>query len=263
MDYEFIKLEKKEHLTIVTINRPEVRNALHPPAGKELDEAFNDFSEDPDAWVAIITGAGDLAFSAGNDLKWQAQHGVDAMVKGVLSLKGGFGGLTSRFDCYKPIIAAVNGSARGGGFEIALACDIVVAAEHASFGLPEPRVGLIAGSGGVHRLPRQAPYNLAMGMMLTGRSISAQDAQKMGLINEVVPLEELMPTAEKWAAEIMECAPLAVKACKEAVLLGMGLPLEEVVNKVFPGTVATFTSEDIMEGARAFAQKRKPQWKGK
>ena len=156
MPYEFIKLEKKEHLTILTINRPEVMNALHPPACKEMDDVFNEFCDDPDAWVAIVTGAGDRAFSAGNDLKWQAQQGGDAVRKGLDSLRGGFGGNTKRFDCFKPVIAAVNGLALGGGFEVVLACDIIVASENASFGLPEPTVGLMAGAGGVHRLPRQS-----------------------------------------------------------------------------------------------------------
>jgi enoyl-CoA hydratase/carnithine racemase len=263
MGYEFIEVESRDHLTVVTINRPEVMNALHPPACRELDRAFDEFSTDPDAWVAIVTGAGDRAFCAGNDLKWQAQHGADAMRKARESLKGGFGGITRRFDCHKPIIAAVNGLALGGGFEIALACDIIVAAENASFGLPEPRVGMMARAGGVARLPRQIPYHLAMGLILTGRRISAQEAYRMGVVNEVVPPSLLMEAARRWAAEILECAPLAVRAAKEAVTLGMGLPLEEAISKVFPGITAMVESEDFKEGPLAFAQKRKPQWKGR
>lgn len=224
MAYDFIRVEKRDHLTVITINRPEVMNALHPPACRELDDSFNDFSADPDAWVAIITGAGEQAFSAGNDLKWQAQHGGEAALREFSSLKGGFGGITSRFDCFKPIIAAVNGFALGGGFEIVLACDIVVAANNASFGSPEPRVGLIAGAGGVHRLPRQIPYHLAIGLILTGRRISAQEAYRIGIVNEVVAIEELMPAANRWAADILECAPPAVRASKEAALRGLGFP---------------------------------------
>jgi crotonobetainyl-CoA hydratase len=228
-----------------------------------MDDAFEDFSRDPEAWVAIVTGAGEKAFSAGNDLKWQAQHGGQALRKGLDSLKGRFGGITQRFDLFKPLIAAVNGLALGGGFEIALACDIIVAAEHASFGLPEPRVGMIAGAGGVHRLPRQIPYHLAMGLLLTARRISAQEAQRLGFVNEVASADQLMPAAQRWAADILECAPLSIRASKEAAIQGLGSPLEEVVGKVFPGIAAMATSEDFVEGPRAFAEKRKPQWKGR
>lgn len=263
MSYEFIKVERKEHVTIVTINRPEVMNAIHPPCSQELDHAFNDFAEDPDQWVAIVTGAGDRAFSAGNDLKWQAQHGGEAVREGMKGIKGGFGGITSRFDCFKPMIAAVNGFALGGGFEIALSCDILIAAENASFGLPEPTVGLMAGAGGVHRLPRVIPYHLAMGLILTARRIPAQEALKMGIVNEVVPLAELIPTAERWAAQILECAPLSVRASKEAATTGLGLPLQEAMKKTYPGAVAMSQSEDFKEGPKAFAEKRKPQWKGR
>ena len=192
MSYEFIKYEKEGHLVYVTINRAKDMNALHPPANVELSKAFDDFAEDPDAWVAIYTGAGDKAFCAGNDLKYTAEHGFDAVKESLLSekaVKGGFGGITTRFDCFKPIIGAVNGYAGGGGTEIAMACDIIVAAEHAKFGLPEPRVGLMAGAGGVQRLPRQIPLKIAMGMMLTGKMITAnlafESRQLDNLSNEV------------------------------------------------------------------------------
>jgi len=263
MDFEYIQVEKKEHLTILTINRPESLNAISPPASAEMDQVLNDFNADPDAWVCIITGAGDRAFSAGNDLKYQAQHGQDAVKQAYKHIRGGFGGITSRFDCFKPIIAAVNGFALGGGFEIALACDIIIAAETASFGLPEPRVGLMPGAGGVHRLPRQIPYHLAMGMILTSKRLTAQEAQEYGLVNEVTPLEELLPTAEKYAAEIMKGAPLSIRASKEAALKGYNMPLEEALYTVFPGMEVMYNSEDIIEGPKAFAEKRAPQWKGK
>lgn len=263
MGYEFIRVEKKEHITIITINRPEVMNAIHPPASKEMDDAFNDYAADPDAWVAILTGAGDKAFCAGNDLKWQAEHGGEALREGMKNLKGGLGGITLRFDLFKPVIAAVNGVALGGGFECALACDIIIASENASFGLPEPTVGMIAGAGGVHYLPRAIPYHLAMGVMLTARRISAQDALQMGLVNQVVPLEQLMSTAETWAEKILTCSPLAIRATKEAALKGIALPLEQAAKTRFPGQIALYESEDFIEGPKAFAEKRKPKWKGR
>lgn len=263
MDYQFIKVEKKGHVTVVTINRPDVMNAVHPPASKEMDDAFNRFAADPDAWIAILTGAGDKAFCAGNDLKWQAQHGGTALRDAMKEVKGGLGGITFRFDLTKPLIAAVNGLALGGGFECALACDIIVAAENASFGLPEPTVGMIAGAGGVHYLPRAIPYHQAMGMMLTARRISAQEALELGLVNQVVPLDRLMPTADAWAERILACSPLAIRATKEAAIKGLSMPLEQAARTIFPGQVTLYQSDDFSEGPKAFAEKRKPQWTGR
>jgi dehydration protein DpgD len=257
MDLEFIKYEKRGRLAYVTINRPEVMNALHPQCHHELAAVWDDFAADPGVWLAIVTGAGDRAFSAGHDLKYSATH------RGPIELPhGGFAGITARFDINKPLIAAVNGLALGGGFEIAMACDIVIAAEHARFGLPEPRVGLIAGAGGTHRLPRQLPLKIAMSLMLTGRQITAQEACRLGVVNEVVPLKDLLPAAERWAAEIMECAPLSVQATKESALKGLDMPLEQAVTTRFPTMERLLTSHDCEEGPRAFAEKRKPVWRG-
>ena len=169
MAYQYITSETANHVTTITINRPEVKNALHPPASGELGQAFDAFRDDPEAWVAILTGAGESAFSAGNDLKVAASGETFPDVK----WSGGFGGITARTDLDKPVIAAVNGFALGGGFELALACDMIVAAENASFGLPEPRVGFVAAAGGMQRLPRMIPMKLALGMMLRAKAIDA------------------------------------------------------------------------------------------
>ena len=254
---EFIQYEKKGRIAYVTINRPEVMNALHPPANDELSQVWDDFAADPDTWVAILTGAGERAFSAGNDLKWTATHGMPRMPK------GGFGGIVFRDDIWKPLIAAVNGVALGGGLELALACDIIVASENARLGLPEPRVGLMAAAGGVHRLPRSVPLKVAMGMMLTGRQIPATEALRIGLVNEVVAQAQLMATAERWANEILECSPLSVQASKQAALMGLGKPLPEAIAGDYPLVQKLWRSEDVVEGPVAFAEKRKPVWKGR
>ena len=257
MAYEFITYEKKDRVARITINRPEVMNALHPPANVELSRVWDDVAADPDVWVTILTGAGERAFSAGNDLKWTATHGMPRMPK------GGFGGIVFRDDIWKPLIAAVNGVALGGGLEIALACDIIVASDNARLGLPEPRVGLMAAAGGVHRLPRHVPLKIAMGMMLTGRQIAAAEALRIGLVNEVVPQAQLMATAERWANEILECSPLSVQASKQAALQGLAKPLAEAMAGDYPLVRKLWTSEDVVVGPRAFAEKRKPVWKGR
>src|ERR1700731_317126 len=179
-EYRFCTVEDEGRIRIVTINRPEVMNALHSEAHWECDRVWNEFPADPELWVGIITGAGERAFSAGNDLK------VQAAGRRRPNGPSGFAGITHRFDLFKPLIAAVNGVAMGGGFETALACDIIIAAENAVFAVPEPRVGLIAG-GGTHRLPRAIPQKLALGMILTGRRVSAEEGLRLGFVNKVVP----------------------------------------------------------------------------
>ena len=262
MSYQYIIYEKKGHVAYITINRPEVMNALHYNANAELSKAFDDFKQDDESWVAILTGAGNRAFSAGNDLKATAAATASGEKPPAYSNLVRFGGIIGGFVTPKPIIAAVNGIALGGGFEIALACDLIVASEQARFGLPEPRVGLIAAAGGVHRLPQQIPLKQAMGMLLTGKQIGAQEAYRLGLVNEVVPGAELLAAAERWADAILECSPLSIRLTKEAALSGLGLSINEAMQQDRSLMERLLSSEDFIEGPRAFAEKRKPLWKG-
>jgi enoyl-CoA hydratase/carnithine racemase len=257
---EFCKVEREGRLTLVTIDRPEVMNALHPPANAELARIFDEFASDPEQWVAVITGAGDKAFSAGNDLKYQAS-GQPMSVPAT-----GFAGLTSRFDLAKPVIAAVNGLAMGGGFEVALACDLIIAADNALFALPEPRVGLAALAGGLHRLPREIGAKRALGMILTGRRVGASEGYALGFVNEVVKPGESVAAAKRWAAQILECSPMSIRASKEAVTRGLMEPSVKAAlenQRNYEAVRAMYRSEDLKEGPLAFAQKRPPIWTGR
>jgi enoyl-CoA hydratase/carnithine racemase len=257
-ELEFCTTELDGHILTVTINRPEVMNSLHSPGNAEMERVFNQFAEDPEQWIAIITGAGDRAFSAGNDLKYQASGGT------MVPSKTGFAGLTSRYDLNKPVIAAVNGVAMGGGFEIALACDLIIASDNAVFALPEPRVGLAALAGGLHRLPRQIGLKQAMGMILTGRRVGPEEGVQLGFVNEVVPQAELMAAARRWAALILECSPLSIRASKAAVMNGLNdADLQGAMDQKLDAVRTLFKSEDFVEGPKAFAEKRKPDWKGR
>ena len=257
-DYRFCTVEDDGRVRIVTINRPEVLNALHSEAHWEFDQVWNEFAADPDLWVGIITGAGERAFSAGNDLKVQAAGGRTPRPA------TGFAGLTSRFDLDKPLIAAVNGVAMGGGFEAALACDLIIAAENAVFAVPEPRVGLVAGSGGVHRLGRIIPQKQALGMILTGRRVAAAEGKALGFVTEVVPVGEALAGARRWAEQILECSPMAIRASKQMLNRGLAEPsLQQAMTTIYPAQQANLESQDYVEGPRAFAERRKPNWQNR
>lgn len=255
---EFCSTSIDGHVLTVTIERPEVMNSLHPLANAEMGAVFDEFAANPALWVAIVTGRGDRAFSAGNDLKYQAQGG-----KRVPTPRG-FGGLTSRFDLLKPVIAAVNGVAMGGGFEIALACDLIIAADTARFALPEPKVGLAALAGGLHRLPRQIGTKQAMGMILTGRHVPAQEGKELGFVNEVVAAATLLERAKTWAEMICECAPLSIRASMEVGYGGLAhASLAAAMSANYDSVREMAASQDFVEGPRAFAEKRKPNWQGR
>ena len=255
---EFTTLKMEDEIWIVTINRPQRMNAVHPPANFELAEIFERFNTDTKARVAILTGAGDTAFCAGNDLKYLAEtesHDVPDL---------GFAGLTHNFTRTKPVIAAVNGLALGGGFEIALACDLIVAADSAYFGLPEPRVGLAALMGGLHRLPRLIGTKQALGIILTGRRVLADEALRLGLVNEVVPAGEVMAAARRWAMQIIECAPLSIRTSLDVVRRGLeDASLEMALSANYISVRTLLESEDAREGPLAFSEKRKPDWRGR
>ena len=255
---EFCKVDKSDHIMTVTINRPERLNALHAPGNAELGEVFDDYADDDDMWVSIITGEG-RAFSAGADLRYLAEGGGE-----VVRTTRGFGGLSSRFDLLKPVIAAVNGIAMGGGFEIALSCDIIIASENAVFALPEPTVGRAALAGGLQRLPRQIGPKRALGMILTGRRVSAQEGYEFGFVNAVVPHDKLMEETHNWANQILACGPLSIRASKEVVYRSLDIAsLQESLKFHYDAVEALKSSEDYREGPRAFAEKRPPEWKGR
>jgi crotonobetainyl-CoA hydratase len=260
MAYQFIQVSREDHLTLIMLDRPGVLNALHPPAHHELAAVIDEFASDPQQWVAIVTGSGQRAFCVGNDLKYRAEHGRQSMPA------TGFAGLTSRFDLDKPVIAAVNGLALGGGFELALACDLVVADESAQFGLPEVTVGAAALAGGLQRLPRQIGLQAAMGLALTGRRISAREACALGCVNEVCSAGTVMEIARRWAQQILQAAPLAVRAAKQVMLRSLfetNLRAAMALQDGYPAVSNMRASEDYIEGPRAFAEGRTPQWRAR
>jgi len=250
-----VLFEKKGHIAYVTINRPERLNACDFETYSRLSEVWCDFRDDPALRVGILTGAGTRAFCAGSDIKSNyVQHRGEEPHNILFPVL---------FDLWKPIIAAINGHANGGGLEQALACDIRVAADHAQFGLGEVRLGWLPGGGGTQRLPRLIPLGRALEMLYTGNRIGAAEALRIGLVDHVVPMDQLMTKCESIATEICKSAPLAVQRIKQVALRGIDLPLADGLRLEREHYDWLQTTDDSREGALAFAEKRSPDWKGK
>ncbi len=245
----------------VVLDRPPA-NAIDSLTSRAMGETFAAFRDDPELRVAIVTGGGDRFFSAGWDLKAAAAGEPPDVDYGV----GGFGGLQQLPGLNKPMIAAVNGMAVGGGFELAISCDLILAAEHARFALPEIKAGTLADAATI-KLPKRIPYHVAMDMLLTGRWMDAEEAQRWGLVNHIVPVEQLMPRARELADALALGPPLVFEAIKEVARASENLAFAEAIDKVtkqgFPTVAKLYTSEDQKEGAQAFAEKRPPVWKGR
>ncbi len=256
--------EKKNKIAYITLNRPEAFNAINGELWNALADAWYKVRDDPEIWTAIVTSAGEKAFCTGADLKEMGAAFAEAIKTGkaptppipyITPMRG--------IQVWKPFIAAINGMALGGGLELALACDIRVAAEHVRLGVPEVKQGLIPGMSGTQKLPRLAPFGIAMEMLMTGEPITAQEAYRLGLVNRVVPMADLMKTAEAIANKINENGPVAVRAVKESAYRGIQMALDDALRFENLITVAVTNSEDALEGPRAFGEKRKPVFKGK
>jgi crotonobetainyl-CoA hydratase/dehydration protein DpgD len=257
--------ERDGHVARVTLNRPAVLNAMDLRMHTELGEVWDAAEADPEVRVVILAGAGERAFSVGQDLRERAGLDAAGTAPTTFGSRGlpGWPRLTERFAFSKPVIARVDGYALGGGFELVLACDLAVASDRAVFGLPEATLGLVPGAGGAFRLARQIPLKCALGVLLTGRRFSAGQAQRWGLVNEVVPADELDACTDSWAQAIAESAPLAVRAIKEAVMKSVDMPLEQAFATRYGWEEQRMRSEDAVEGPRSFAERRKPVWRGR
>lgn len=255
-----IVLAFENHVARITIDRPEALNAIDEAAEHELQAVWTRLEGDLEVRAIVLTGAGERAFCAGADMKGGGKSGLEYWAA---PRPGGFGGIALRRTLDIPVIARVNGHALGGGFEMVLGCDIVIAAEEATFGLPEPRVGRLPLDGGMVLLPRQIPTKAAMGMLLTGRRIKAREALTLGLVNEVVPRAELDGAVDRWLADILACAPLSLRAVKQQVQRTWHLTAEEAQAMRLPALIEALYSEDGEEGVRAFREKRPPVWKGR
>lgn len=252
--------EKRGRIAYMAFNRPEVLNVYDFEQREQFNQALMDFRDDGELWVAIITGTGEKAFCAGADLKQVIPVLMDPKRAQPYESPPT---ITRGLEIWKPIIAAVNGMALGFGFEVVLACDLRIAAENATFGFPEVRAGIMPGDGGTQRLPRSIPWAKAAEVILLGKSIDAQEAYRLGLINKVVPVDRVLPEAMKWAEEICKCGPLAVRAAKKAMVEGMGMTLAEGLKLDLSLFNSLRFTNDAQEGHRAFAEKRKPVFEGK
>ena len=256
-----VRYELKDHIARVTIDRPERLNAVDLDTERELIAIWERIEKDRGVRVVVLTGAGDRAFSAGADMKGGSE--LSGLEYWAAARPGGFGGIALRDTLDIPVIARVNGFALGGGFEMVLGCDIVVASEKASFGLPEPRVGRLALDGGIALLPRRIPHVQAMGLLLTGRRVGAEEALRLGFVNEVAAPEALDAAVERWVADILACAPLSIRAIKQMVRMGADMSSQQAQRLRSPALIEALQSEDQHEGVRAFQEKRAPVWKGK
>jgi len=255
-----IEFNKEGKIAIFTINRPDALNSMNVQAARELHEALVAFRDDDELWVGIITGAGDRAFCVGADIKDM----LPFLQKNLPQRPWAMPATPMRgLDLWKPLIAAINGLALGGGLEIALACDIRIASEKAHLGVPEVTLGLLPGWGGTQRLPRMVPRCKAAEMLLTGKPIDAQEAYRIGLVNTVVPPEAIMSTAREWAETICQAGPLAVRAAKEAMIRGSSLTLEEGLKLENDLEAYLMSTKDFTEGTKAFTEKRKPDFKAR
>jgi crotonobetainyl-CoA hydratase len=254
-----IRYTKDGAVARVTIDRPQVLNALNRAAHDALSHVWDDVRDDPAIRVAVLTGSGARAFCAGTDIKDAGDaRGLDYLMAGPPL---GAGGLSLRRDLFKPVIAAVNGLALGSGFELALACDLIVVAEHAEFGFPEPRVGMMALDGAMTLLLRQVPLKPALGLLLTGRRIGARQAEAASMVNEVVPADRLAASVDRWVADILQCAPLSIEATKQLVMEARDLPAWAAPNWLPRRVLEAMGSDDAREGIQAFREKRAPHWR--